>query len=102
MLSDYSLTSHTHSSYLTAVPDTYKTYVSTIESLSNDGYLTAHQSLSDYYEKSKTSSAVEISSAFDLSKQYADSSFLPLSGGDLSSDLSVTNADVYILSGNYI
>lgn len=30
------------------------------------------------------------------------SDYLPLSGGDLSGDLSVTNADVKILSGNYV
>jgi len=36
-----------------------------VSQLSNDsGYLTAHQSLSNYYTKSETSSATEISTAF--------------------------------------
>ena len=35
--------------------------------LENDsGYLTEHQSLSDYYTKSETSSVVELSTAFEL------------------------------------
>lgn len=51
------------STFLTSVPADYKTYDNTVSSLSNDGYLVQHQSLSNYYMKSETSSATEISNA---------------------------------------
>ena len=42
--------------------DSYKTYVATVSSLSNNGYVTSN-SLTAYYTKSETSSANEISVA---------------------------------------
>jgi hypothetical protein len=51
-------------------------------------------SLSNYYQKSETSSNVELSNAFnEISNEFGN--YLPLSGGELSGDLK-------ILSGNYI
>lgn len=42
MLKGYSLTSHVHSQYLTAVPSDYKTYAATLSSLSSTYSLTSH------------------------------------------------------------
>ena len=56
-LSDAVTKQYVDSKFLSAVPDIYKTYADTKASLSSDGYLTAHQSLADYYTMSETSSA---------------------------------------------
>lgn len=85
------LSSFTNSpGYLTEVPETYKTYSETVGSLSNDGYLTSHQSLSDYWKKSETSSNVQISNALS---GKADVSSIPEIPSDLSS---FTNSPGYI------
>ena len=59
-------------SALNAVENSLSNYALTsqiplsVSQLENDaGYLTEHQSLSDYYTKSETSSATELSTAFD-------------------------------------
>ena len=61
-----------------------------VSQLDNDaGYLTAHQSLSDYYQKSETSSASEIQSALDEkqpSGEYALTSQIPTNVSQLSND----------------
>lgn len=52
--------------------------------LSNDsGYLTEHQSLSDYYTKSETSSNVELDAEFETK---ANLSAIPTKTSDLSND----------------
>ena len=78
------LSSFTNSpGYLTAVPEEYRTYSSTVSSLSDDGYLTEHQSLSDYWTKSETSSGSQISVALS---GKADLSAIPLSTSQLTND----------------
>ena len=74
-LSDYALTSQ--------IP------LSTSQLANNSGYLTEHQSLSDYYLKSETSSAVEIQTALDGKQptgDYALVSQIPLSVSQLEND----------------
>ena len=68
VLKDYSLTSHTHSQYLTSVPSTYKTYASTLSSLSSDGYATQAQ--------------LDTKSALSVDNEHADANILHISQED--------------------
>ena len=70
VLKDYSLTSHTHSQYLTAVPSTYKTYSDTKQSLSNDGYATQVQ--------------LDTKSAISVDNEHADANMIHISQEDYS------------------
>ena len=66
--------------YLTAVPNTYKTYSDIRSSLSTDGYATS-KDLTAYYKKTETSSSSQISSAIGQV-----SSAIPLSVSQLTND----------------
>ena len=69
-------------SFLTAVPDTYKTYEETKNSLSGDGYATS-ANLAAFYRKDETSSSSQISNAL---QEKADISAIPLSTSQLTND----------------
>ena len=72
------LSSFTNSpGYLSAVPDSYKTYQATKVSLSSDGYVVQND-LEEYYTKSQTSSSSQVSAA--LQSKVDISAFSALSG----------------------
>ena len=69
-----------------------------VSQLSNDaGYLTEHQSLSDYYTKSQTSSSVELYTKFETK---ADLSAIPTKTSELSNDSGFITEATYIEDAN--